>query len=161
MDVFLLIVAIVLVLAGIVGSVLPVIPGPPLSFSGILVLHFSSYASYSTTFLVIMGIIAIAITVLDYFIPAWGTKKFGGTKAGKTGALIGVVAGIFVFPPIGIILGPFVGAFIGELVHDGNDFNKAFKSGLGSFVGFLLGTGLKLMFGLFIIYKFISTLFYG
>ena len=161
MDIFLLIIAVLFVLTGIAGSVLPVIPGPPLSFTGLLFLHFSEYANYSTTFLVILGTIAFAITVLDYFIPAWGTKKFGGTKFGKNGALIGVVAGIFVFPPIGIIIGPFIGAFVGELIHDGNDFNKALKSGLGSFVGFILGTGLKLMFGFFIIYKFISALFYA
>ena len=161
MDVFLLIVAIVLVLAGIIGSVLPVIQGPPLSFIGLLLLHFSNYASYSTPFLVIMGFIATGITALDYFIPALGTKQFGGTKTGRNGALIGVIAGIFIFPPIGIILGPFVGAFLGELIHDGNDYKKAFKSGIGSFLGFLLGTGLKLMFGFFIIYKFISALFYA
>lgn len=159
MDVFLLILAIVLVLAGIIGSVLPVLPGPPLSYIGLLVLHFSSYASYSTTYLIIIGGIAAIITGLDYLIPAWGTKKFGGTKSGRNGALIGIVAGIFFFPPLGLILGPFVGAFLGELVHDSNDMNKAFKSGLGSFVGFLLGTGLKLMFGFYIIYKFISALY--
>ncbi len=160
MDIVLLVVAIIFILAGIVGSVLPVVPGPPLSFIGLLVFHFSSCASFSTTFIVLLGIIAAGITVLDYFIPVWGTKKFGGTKSGRNGALIGVVAGIFVFPPLGIILGPFIGAFIGELIHDSDDFNKALKSGLGSFIGFILGTGLKLMFGFFIGYKIISALYY-
>lgn len=157
MDIFLLIIAILLALSGLVGSVLPILPGPPLSYAGLLVLHFTSYANYSTSFLVITAVIAIIITALDYVIPLWGTKTFGGTKAGKNGALIGILAGLFIFPPFGIIIGPFVGAFIGELTHDSNDFTKAIKSGIGSFIGFLLGTGIKLMFGLYVLYKFIKV----
>jgi uncharacterized protein YqgC (DUF456 family) len=160
MDVFLAIVAGLLVVLGVVGSVLPVLPGPPLSFIGLFVFHYSVYANYSSTLLIICGIFAVGITILDYFIPAWGTKKFGGSKQGRNGAMVGVFAGLFFFPPIGIILGPFVGAFIGELIHDNSDYNKASKSAIGSLIGFLLGTGLKLIYGLIIIYLYIKELIF-
>ena len=160
MDVFLAIVAGLLILSGIVGSVVPVLPGPPLGFMGILVLHFTAYADFSTTFLIVFGIIAMAITVVDYLVPAWGTKKFGGTKYGRNGAMVGIIAGLFFFPPLGIILGPFVGAFVGELIHDSADTSKALKSGLGSFVGFLLGTGLKLIISLIFTYYYVKELFW-
>ena len=155
MDVFLAIVAWILLAVGLVGSVVPVIPGPPLGYAGIVILHFTSYTHFSMWFFIIFGVLAIAVTILDYFIPVWGTKKFGGTKAGKTGSIIGVFAGIFLFPPIGIILGPFVGAFIGEMIHDSSNTKRAIKSATGSFLGFLLGTGLKLVIsGLLIFYAF-------
>jgi len=159
MDVFLAIVAGLLIISGIIGSVVPVIPGPPLGFFGLLVLHFTAYANFSLTFLIVFGIIAMAITVVDYFVPAWGTKKFGGTKYGRNGSMIGIFAGLFLFPPIGIILGPFIGAFIGELIHDSSDTTKALKSGFGSFVGFLLGTGLKLIISIIFTYYYIVELF--
>lgn len=158
MDVFLLIIAGLLVLLGLVGSVVPVLPGPPLGYIGLLIYHFTSYASFSTTFLIIWAFITIAVTVLDYFIPMWGTKKFGGSKYGKTGALLGVLIGLF-FGPLGVIFGPFAGAFIGELIHDSRDTNKALKSAIGSFVGFLLSTGMKLAVCGVFMYYYIAEMF--
>ena len=153
MDVFLAIVAWLLLVVGLVGSIVPVIPGPPLSYVGVIVLHFTSYADFSSSFFVIFGILVVAVTILDYWIPVWGTKKFGGTRYGKTGSIVGVIAGIFLFPPLGIIIGPFLGAFIGEMIHDSSNTTKAIKSATGSFIGFLMGTGLKLVIcGLLIYY---------
>jgi len=158
MDIALAVLSAVFLLIGFLGAVLPVIPGPILSWVGILILHFTEYAEYSTTFLVVSAIIVIAITVLDYLIPIWGTKKFGGTKAGVTGSTVGLIVGLFL-GPVGIILGPFFGALIGELIANKDDFSKAIKSATGSFLGFLLGTGLKLAFcGMMIYYFFVDVL---
>ncbi|UCG29064.1 MAG: DUF456 domain-containing protein [Bacteroidales bacterium] len=158
MDWFLLILAIVLIIIGLIGCVLPVIPGPPLSFIGLLLLHFTRFGTFSSGFLLLMAFVAIVITVLDYIVPLWGTKKFGGSKAGIWGATIGLVIGIFFLPPIGIIIGPLVGAVIAESLK-GKDFNKSLKAGFGSLVGFALGIGLKLATSGVITYYFFQELF--
>lgn len=143
MDILLIVLGVVCILTGIAGCILPVIPGPPLSWLGLLLLHFTRYGQFSTNFLLVMAFLALAVTVLDYIIPVWGTKKFGGSKAGMWGATIGIFLGLFFFPPAGLIIGPFIGAIIGEVIA-GKDSTSAFKAGLGSFIGFLLSTGLKL-----------------
>ena len=141
-----------LLLTGLAGAILPVLPGPPISFVAILLLEFTERYDFPTEFLVICGAIAAIVTVLDYVIPVWGTKRFGGSTAGVRGSTIGLILGLIFFPPLGIIIGPFVGAVIAELIYNSDDFQKALRSGLGSLVGFLLGTGLKLAYGLMMIY---------
>lgn len=158
MDIALAILSGLLILTGVLGSVLPIIPGPPIAWVGLLILQFTEYANPSWTTVIIMAVAMIIIVVLDVMIPIWGTKKFGGTKAGVRGSTIGLVVGLF-FGPIGIILGPFAGALIGELIMNREDSKKAFKSALGSFVGFLLGTGIKLVYGGFVIWLFVSAVF--
>jgi len=142
-------------LLGLLGCVLPVIPGPPISFVGLLLLHFTKYADFSAEFLILWGTVAIVVTVLDYIVPIWGTKKFGGTRAGMWGAGIGLVAGIFFFPPIGIIIGPFAGAVIGEAIK-GKEAREAFKAGFGSFLGLLVGIALKLAASIMMAYYFVK-----
>jgi len=144
-------------IVGIVGCVLPVIPGPPLSFAGLLLLHFSKYAEFSFEFLLLFGSIAVIVTILDYIVPIWGTKKFGGSKAGMWGAAIGLVIGIFVLPPLGIIVGPFAGAVIGEAMT-GKKAAEAFRAGLGSLMGLMMGVGLKLAASLVMTYYFVKEL---
>ncbi|NLI24957.1 MAG: DUF456 domain-containing protein [Bacteroidales bacterium] len=156
-DWLLAILGIVFILAGIAGCILPVIPGPPLSWAGLLLLHWTRFAQFSAAFLIVMACLAIAVTVLDYIIPVWGTKKFGGSKAGMWGATIGIFAGIFFFPPVGIIVGPFIGAVLGEIIA-GKESGPALKAGLGSFIGFLLSTGLKLGVSLTMAYYFFREL---
>ncbi len=137
MDYILLTLGIAMVLVGIVGCFLPVLPGPPISFLALLLLHFTRWADFSTTFLVVMAALAIAVTVLDYVVPAWGTKKFGGTKRGTWGATIGVIVGMF-FGPVCIILFPLIGAFIGE--YTGNQpTDMALYAAFCSFIGLLTG----------------------
>ena len=133
-----------LILCGlsIVGSVAPVLPGPPLAYAGVLIYHFGRGDVFSTTFLIISLVIVIITVVIDYLLPIYATKKFGGTKQGVWGGVIGLVVGLFV-PPWGIIIGPLLGAIIGDLVA-GKQFEGALKSGIGSFVGFLLATFMKL-----------------
>jgi uncharacterized protein YqgC (DUF456 family) len=155
MDYVLLILAIILIVVGILGCILPIIPGPPLSFGGLLLIHFTKFAEYTTNFLVFFAVLAVLVTLLDYFVPIWGTRRFGGTKYGSWGATIGVVLGLFLFPPLGIILLPFVGAVVGETIK-GSDFNASLRAGFGSFLGFLLGTGLKLITSLIMAYYFVK-----
>lgn len=157
MEIALAILSGLFVLVGLLGAILPILPGPIISWVGILILHFTEYAEYSTTFLVVTALIVIVITVLDYFIPIWGTKKFGGTKAGVTGSTLGLVVGLF-FPPWGLIIGPFLGALIGEIVANRKEFKKALKSAAGSFLGFLLGTGIKLIYCGVMVYYFFSAM---
>ena len=157
MDIVLVVMGGILVLLGIVGCFLPVLPGPPLGFAGLLLLHFSSFAEFSISFLVIMGLVAILVSVLDYFIPALGAKRFGGSRLGVLGCVVGLLLGVFFFPPLGIIVGPFLGAIVGELIN-GDDLNKAVKSGFGSLVGFVFGTGIKLAVCLVIVYFYVESL---
>lgn len=144
MDYVLIVLGIVLMVVGILGCVLPLLPGPPLSYIGLLLLHFTDKYHFQTNFLVLWGVITTIVYILDLVIPVWGTKKFGGSKRGIWGSTIGLLAGFFFFPPFGIIIGPFVGAVIGEL-SGGKDSSTALKSGFGSFVGFVTGTVLKLV----------------
>jgi uncharacterized protein YqgC (DUF456 family) len=149
---------IVLILVGLIGCIVPVLPGPPLSFLGLLFLQFSRFGDFSVTFLLVMAFVALAVTVLDYVVPMWGTKKTGGTKAGVWGAALGMLVGIFFFPPLGIILGPLVGAIVGEAIR-GASLNQSFRAGLGSLLGFMLGTGLKLIASMVMTFYFFKELF--
>jgi uncharacterized protein YqgC (DUF456 family) len=143
MDIFLLIVGFLLAITGIIGSILPILPGPILGWFGLLLLYLTKIVPINYTLLGITLVVAIAVLVLDYVIPSVGTKKFGGTKFGVIGTTIGLILGIFFFPPIGLIVGPFVGAFIGEMIYDSKNPKKALKVSYGSFIGFLTGTLLK------------------
>ena len=162
MNVVLIIVAILLVLIGLVGAVIPGIAGPPFSFLGLLALSFVDGITYSTVFLVVMGIIAAVVFALDYVVPSWGTKRFGGSKAGVRGSTVGLILGLLVtmvFPIgfIAVLVGPFVGAYIGE-TSAGTDGDKALKAAFGSFFGFLLGTGLKVIYACVCIYFIVRDL---
>ena len=158
MDIFLTILGAFFILIGLIGCIIPIIPGPPLSYAGIIFLQLTEKVQFQQKFLITWAIIVVAVTIIDYMTPIWGTKKFGGTRRGTWGATIGLFAGLFFFPPIGIILGPFIGAAIGELTHS-EDFNKALRSGLGSLLGFLIGTGLKFVVSGFLLYHFFKAAF--
>ena len=144
---------------GIIGCLVPVLPGPPLSFLGLLLLHFTRFGSgdirvLSIPVLYTLGIIAVVVTIMDYIVPVWGTKKFGGSKYGTRGATIGLIIGFFL-GPLGIILGPLIGAFIGEMIFK-DDLGYAFKAGFGSLLGFLTGIGLKLATSILMTYYFVK-----
>lgn len=156
MDLLWTIIASCLMIAGIIGSVVPFLPGPPLSYGGLLVLQLREVTAFSTKFLLIWLAIVVVIVVLDYVVPVYGTKKFGGSKYGMWGCTLGLIAG-FWFGPIGIIAGPFVGAFIGELLAN-NESDRALKAALGSFIGFMFSTLLKLVTCLVMGWYFIKAL---
>ena len=143
MDVLWLVLGGILMLVGLAGCILPFLPGPPLCYIGLLIQQLQSSPPYTTEFLLSWAAITLVITGLDYVIPLYGTKKFGGTKYGMWGCVIGLVGGLWL-GPLGLILGPFAGAFIGELIGNAKS-NDALRAALGSFVGFLFGTLLKLV----------------
>jgi len=145
-------------LIGIIGCILPVLPGPPISFIGLLCLQFSRFGNFSGSFLLLMGLLALIVTILDYIVPVWGTKKTGGTKAGIWGASIGMIIGIFFFPPIGIIIGPLIGAVVGESIK-GATLHESFRVGLGSLLGFFIGIGLELITSFIMTFYFFKELF--
>ncbi len=155
MDIFFLILGFLLMLLGIVGSILPVLPGTPISWLGLLMLYLSPSIKPDWWFLGITLVIAVFIYVMDYIVPAIGTKKFGGSKAGVWGAVLGLVVGFLAPVPFGIIIGPFVGALMGELLIAKKDGNQAFKAAFGSFIGFLASTFMKLMATLIYLILFI------
>ncbi len=162
MTYVLIIVSILLVLVGLVGSIVPGIAGPPFSFLGVLALSFVEGVNRSTEFLVVMGILGAIIFVLDYVVPVWGTKTLGGTKAGTRGSTIGLILGLLVtivFPIgfIAVLLGPFVGAYIGEKTA-GADDHLAWRSAFGSFLGFLAGTFIKVVYAIVCIFFVIKDL---
>ncbi|RKF04673.1 hypothetical protein C8N26_0058 [Tenacibaculum lutimaris] len=143
MDIFLVILGFVFACLGMVGSFLPVLPGPITSWVGLLLLHLTSVIPQNWTFLGITLAIAIIIFILDYFIPAMGTKRFGGTKYGVYGTTIGLIIGLFTPIPFGILIGAFVGALVGELIYDSKDTNRAIKASFGAFLGFLASATIK------------------
>jgi uncharacterized protein YqgC (DUF456 family) len=141
-------------LIGIIGCLVPVLPGPPFSFLGIILLHFSRFGEFSNSALIVFAAITVVVSILDYVVPIWGTKRFGGSKYGTRGATIGLIIGIFL-GPAGIIIGPFAGAFVGELLFK-DDMKYALKAGFGSLLGFMTGIGLKLAASCVMTYYFVK-----
>ena len=149
MDTLLSVLAVLFGVVGCVGCIVPVLPGVALAYAGYLCLYFCSYSEISVAWLVVFGVLTAIVSVLDYLLPSYMTKKFGGSKAGERGAMAGVLCG-FLFGPIGIIVGPFVGAVLGELIFDNSDKQRALRSGFGSFLSFFVGTGIKLALSLWL-----------
>jgi uncharacterized protein len=148
MDWLLAVLGAALMIAGLIGCVLPVLPGPPLNFAGMLLLHFTRFARFGTGTLVVTGLAVAVSLVLDYAVPAWGVKRYGGTKAGTIGSVIGLFAGLIFIPPLGpmgivtLLGGPFLGAWLGEIAG-GTGPGRALRPAFGTFVGFLAGTFLR------------------
>ena len=134
--------AVILGVLGVIGSVVPALPGPPLSWLGMLLLYFAGGCT-GTTLFIWLGITAV-VSLFDYLFPAWIAKATGGHKEASWGAIIGLLAGIF-FTPIGMLAGAWAGAFIGEYIFAKNDTAGSIKAALGAFLGFVLGTGAKLI----------------
>lgn len=161
MDILLLVLIIALVLLGLVGAVIPGLPGPALAFLALVAVHFTSWIHYHTDFLFIMGLLALIVTLLDYYVPIYGTKHFGGSKAGIRGSTVGLIVGVLVLPFLGIIIGPFgligilLGPFVGALIGEnmaGTPPEKAMRAAFGSFIGFLAGTMIKLVYAFTVLF---------
>jgi uncharacterized protein YqgC (DUF456 family) len=142
---------------GIIGCLMPALPGPPLSYAGLILLQLTSIHPFSTRFLIIYGILTALALVIDYLIPIYGTKKLQGTTYGIWGSAIGLIIGILFFSPLVIIIGPLLGAFLGELVA-GKDIKRAMKSSLGSLIGFLASTAIKLVLSITMAYYYVISL---
>lgn len=157
MDIVLIIIGSIVALLGLIGCIIPALPGPPLNYVALLLLHFTDRHSFSTKFLIWTLVLTVLVTVLDYLIPVVGTRRFGGTKYGIWGCVIGMLAGAIFFPPFGLIFGGFFGAIAGEMIG-GKEANLAFRAGVGSFLGFLAGTLAKLIVSGLLTYYFIEAL---
>ena len=158
MDIFLIFLSGLFILLGIVGSFLPVIPGPLTSWVGILILSIAQSIFIDKIYLIVSFIIAMAIFVLDYFIPVLGAKKFGGGIGSIIGSSIGLVCGIIFIGPFGIFLGPFLGALLGELVVNRKNKKGALKAAIGSLIGFLTGVFLKFVVSIAFAFFYLKSL---
>ena len=146
----------ILIIKCTIGSFLPLLPGPPIAYAGLLIQLFREPDPFTSKFLWIWAGIVVVSLILDYLVPIWGTKKFGGTKYGIWGCTIGFLLA-FWMGPWGVIIGPFLGAFVGEMIA-GQDSKKSFKAALGSFIGFLLGSFLKLVICFMMLYYLIRSI---
>ncbi len=160
MDIFLLLLGVIFCLVGIVGSFLPILPGPIASWCGLLILSFTSFVNFSFSFLIITFLIAFTVSIIDYIIPILGVQKLGGSKGGQIGATIGLLFGLFILGPLGLIFGPFLGALTGEVISKKNISNSILPA-FGSLIGVLAGTVLKtiitVVFLIFFLYSILSN----
>jgi uncharacterized protein YqgC (DUF456 family) len=154
----LIVIVLILAIAGMVGCILPVVPGPILSFAALLLLSWiKNWQIFSQTFLIVMGILTALLLILDYVAPALGAKKYGASGYGLWGSAIGMIIGIFFIPPWGMIVGAFVGALVGELAS-GKSGRKALRAGWGILIGNILGIGLKLAFTAVVLFYYIKAM---
>ena len=155
MDILLIVLAFLLLVAGIAGCVLPVLPGPPLAYAGMLLLHLTDNVHFTTPQLVIWLVVVIVLQVVDYITPLLGSKYSGGTSFGNRGCMAGTLLGLF-FMPWGVIVGPFIGAVVGEMLG-GQDLSHAIRAGIGTLLGFLVGTLLKVIVCFYFLVQGISV----
>ena len=156
MDILLIVFAFLLLVAGIAGCVLPLLPGPPLAYAGMLLLHLTDKVHFTTPQLVIWLVVVIVLQVVDYITPLLGSKYSGGTSFGNRGCMAGTLLGLF-FMPWGVIVGPFIGAVVGEMLG-GQDLSHAIRAGIGTLLGFLVGTLQKVIVCFYFLVQGISVL---
>ncbi len=138
-----LVLAIILFIAGLAGTILPFLPGAILIYAGMLLYGFmTKFATLDASFFLLQALVLVLIFSVDYLASAAGTKRFGGSKQAAWGAIIGTILGIF-FGPLGIVIGPFIGAVGAEFLNR-KDFNQALRVGVGTIVGILGGTIVKI-----------------
>lgn len=158
MDVIIVVIGLILALAGIIGCILPIIPGPIFSFLALILLSWiKNWQSFSLTFLIVMASLTALLMILEYIAPALGAKKYGASKYGLWGSVIGMFIGIFFIPPWGMIVGAFVGALVGELLA-GKSGKKALRAGWGILIGNVLVIGLKLAFTTVALFYYIKEM---
>ncbi len=150
----------IMIIVGIIGCIVPGMPGTPLCWGALMLGYFVQWADVKILALIIFGVLTIIVEILNNFVPSIFAKKSGGSKAGSTGATVGVLLGVCTGNFIGILLGPFLGALVGELIHDHSQFKQALKSAWFSFLGFLAGSGLRLIVSLSIVVYYITSFFH-
>ena len=158
METLIIILAIVAGVIGIAGSILPGLPGTPVSWVGLLLLYLWGPEEMAFRTLIIWGVIVAIVSVVDYFVPMYFTKLTGGSKYAERGAIVGLIAGI-ILTPVGMILGSFLGAFLFELYYTRKGSGQALKAAIGSFLGFITGTGLKTIVAVLILWRIIVFAF--
>ena len=152
MEALIIILAVLAGIVGIAGSILPGLPGTPVSWVGLLLLYLWGPEEMALKTLIVWGVIVAIVSVIDYFVPMYFTKLTGGSKYAERGALVGLIAGI-ILTPVGMILGSFLGAFLFEMYYSRKGADQAIKAAIGSFLGFITGTGLKTIVSVLILWK--------
>jgi len=137
----------ILLVLGILGTFLPILPGLLLSICGLLIYKFGTDSDLPMIYVWAFGFLTAASAVLSYVIPARTNRKYGGTRWGSIGSIVGTIVGLFIPIPLGFLIGMFAGVFIGELLHDSKDMKKALQSTKGAFIGFIYGTGFSFVVG--------------
>ena len=141
MAILLIVIGGILVLVGIAGCVVPVLPGPPISYISLILISLAyKWEAYTPRFLIVMGCLTVVVTVLDFILPVYLPKRYGASKFGIWGSILGMIVGMIFFPPFGLIIGTFLGAMLGELA-----FNKDKRVSLKAALGVLIGTILSIM----------------
>ncbi len=158
MDVVFTVIAMLIAVLGLIGAVVPMLPGPALSFVALAVNFLSPTPAVDLKWLMIWFVVCVIVSVIDYFLPIYIVKRLGGSKSGLWGATIGMVVGFVAFPPLGVVLCPLLGAVMGELLNDKSDTSRALKVGAGSFLAFIVGTGIKFVTSLLILGVLIDSL---
>jgi hypothetical protein len=155
----LIIIGIILNIVGVIGVIVPALPGVMLNYLALILLYISrGQAAVSIDALIVFGLLTVSVSLLDYVLPLWGAKKYGASRTGIWGAAIGMVTGILFFPPFGIIFGLLIGAFVGELIA-GKDQSQAFKAGFATFIGVLSSIVVKLILAIVMtVYFFIHII---
>ena len=161
LDIVLIVIGVICLLAGLIGSILPALPGPPLSYAGLLLLHFTERVEFTITQHIIWLVLVLLTVLADYLLPVLGVKRWNGSKWGNIGCIIGTIAGMFILPPLGLIFCPFLGAVSGEMLFAGKKAPEAFKAGFGAFIGFLLGTIFKLSVCGWFVFCFVKALIFN
>ncbi len=157
MTLALIAIGVALLLAGFVGCILPVLPGPPLSFSGLVLLWWGvgfDATTFGTTTIIVLGVLSVVVTVLDFVVPAMGAKKYGASSSGVWGSVLGMIVGMIFFPPFGMLVGAFLGALAFELMS-GKESTEATRAAWGVFVGTVVGIVMKLAVSGAITYVFV------
>ncbi len=155
MEFFLIFCGIIFLIAGLIGCILPVLPGPPLSYTALLFLEFSQKEQvFSKTFLIIFAVLTIFVTIIDYILPVLGAKWYGASKKGIWGSIIGMLIGLLFFPPVGMIIGVLIGAVVGELMA-GKENSKALKAGVATFIAAIAGIFIKFSLSIVMTFCFI------
>lgn len=164
METVIIIIAILAGVIGIAGSILPGLPGTPVSWIGLLLLYIWGSGTNATgdpmtlKALIIWGAVVAIVSVIDYVVPMYFTKVTGGSRYAERGAIVGLIAGI-ILTPVGMILGSFLGAFLFELYYNRKGAAQALKAALGSFLGFITGTGLKTIVSILIMWRILVFAF--
>lgn len=156
-EVVVIIIGVLLSVTGLIGCIIPALPGPPLNYVAILLIHFTGLAEFSNRFLIIYLLLNIAVVIFDYALPVYGAKFYGASKKGIWGSIIGLVIGLFFFPPFGVILGVLIGAVIGELIAGKNE-SEALKAGIATFVASLIMIVAKLILSGLMTFYFVKEL---
>ena len=156
-EVVVIIIGVLLSVAGLIGCIIPALPGPPLNYVAILLIHFTGLAEFSNRFLITYLLLNIAVVIFDYILPVYGAKFYGASRKGIWGSIIGLVIGLFFFPPFGMILGVLIGAVIGELIAGKNE-SEALKAGFATFIASLIMIVAKLILSGLMTFYFVKEL---